>query len=50
MIEPHVLTVASPPHKRQLTWRLCKFASLFFLLKGVAWLIVPALIAWFGRG
>lgn len=49
MTEPP-FTADTLSHKRRLTQRLCRFATLFFLLKGLAWLSVPVLVAWFGRG
>lgn len=47
---PHAHDARSPSRWRRLASRMGKFATLFFFLKGLAWLAVPALIAWFGRG
>ncbi len=35
--------------ERTVLWRrLAWFAPLFFLIKGIAWLVVPALLLWMG--
>lgn len=46
----HQMTLENASNRRDWLKRAGLAGTLFFLIKGLLWIIVPALLAWIGSG